>query len=213
MEIHMNVIPCEELTWPEIASLPRDMPLILPLGKGYDLSSLENLLGVRDVGILPGIPFGWQGSRLEVQPQIFVELVRRLVYNLVEDGFTNIILLTPGVEMLPEVRTIHLPCPEEPALFDGNADREKVIILPIGHTEQHALHAPLCTDTVIIEAVAQGTAQAVPTQALCLPVFPYGVSTHRRSFPGTLMQVGVPLRTSGCPWWIAWWTPVSGVST
>ena len=143
MEIHMNVIPCEELTWPEIASLPRDMPLILPLGKGYDLSSLENLLGVRDVGILPGIPFGWQGSRLEVQPQIFVELVRRLVYNLVDDGFTNIILLTPGVEMLPEVRTIYLPCPEEPALFDGNADREKVIILPIGHTEQHALHALL----------------------------------------------------------------------
>ena len=60
-----------------------------------------------------------------------------------------------------------------------------MLILPIGHTEQHGYHAPLCTDTLIIEAIGQGTALVVPDQALCLPVFPYGVSTHRRSFPGT----------------------------
>ena len=26
----------DELTWPEVAELPRDVPLILPLGRGYD---------------------------------------------------------------------------------------------------------------------------------------------------------------------------------
>jgi creatinine amidohydrolase len=64
-------------------------------------------------------------------------------------------------------------------------DIEKVVILPVGHIEQHGYHAPLSTDTLIIDAIGHGTADAVPEQAVCLPVFPYGVSTHRRSFPGT----------------------------
>ena len=44
---------------------------------------------------------------------------------------------------------------------------------------------PLATDTLIIEAIGQGTAKAASGYATCLPVYPYGVSTHRRSFPGT----------------------------
>jgi creatinine amidohydrolase len=113
-----------------------------------------------------------------------------LVYNLVEDGFTNIHLLTVGIEPLPEIKTIHLPCLEGHPLLDISHDKEKIVILPIGHTEQHGHHAPLCTDTTIIEAVAQGTAEAASSQALCLPVFPYGVSSHRRSFPGTFSVGG-----------------------
>jgi len=60
------------------------------------------------------------------------------------------------------------------------------VIIPIGHTEQHGLHLPLSTDTLIIEAIGQGTATATPELATCLPAFPYGASTHRASFAGTL---------------------------
>jgi creatinine amidohydrolase len=112
-------------------------------------------------------------------------MVRGLVANLLEDGFTRVYLLSAETEPLPDIPTLHLPQKESPGLFAPEKDREKVVIAPIGHTEQHGLHAPLSTDTLIIEAVGQGTVQAVPEQAVCLPVFPYGVSTHRRSFPGT----------------------------
>jgi creatinine amidohydrolase len=43
----------------------------------------------------------------------------------------------------------------------------------------------LSTDTIIIDAISQACAEAAPHQALSLPVMPYGVSTHRRAFPGT----------------------------
>jgi creatinine amidohydrolase len=39
---------------------------------------------------------------------------------------------------------------------------------------------------LIIEAIGQGAASSVPDQACCLPVMPYGASTHRSSFAGTL---------------------------
>jgi len=76
-------------------------------------------------------------------------------------------------------------------------DYEKVVLIPIGHTEQHGYHAPLSTDTIIIEAIGQGTVHAVPDQAVCLPAFPYGVSTHRRSFPGTFNVGGRAFEDSG----------------
>jgi creatinine amidohydrolase len=66
------------------------------------------------------------------------------------------------------------------------ADTHKVVILPVGHTEQHGHHLPLSTDTLIIDAIAGGTSQAVPQLAFSLPVMPYGASMHRASFPGTL---------------------------
>ena len=62
--------------------------------------------------------------------------------------------------------------------------------MPIGHTEQHGFHLPLSVDTIIIEAIAEGTAAAVPQKAFTLPVMPYGVSTHRPSFAGTLNASG-----------------------
>jgi creatinine amidohydrolase len=45
-------------------------------------------------------------------------------------------------------------------------------------------------DTISIEAVAMGTADAIPDQAYCLPVMPYGVSTHRSSFAATMNAGG-----------------------
>src|SRR3972149_3250930 len=61
---------------------------------------------------------------------------------------------------------------------------------PVGHTEQHARHLPMSTDTLIIEAIALGAASGAPDRAETLPVFPYGASTHRRTFAGTFNMGG-----------------------
>jgi creatinine amidohydrolase len=181
----MTLFRFEELTWPEVSALQRDVPIVLPLGAGYDLTQLPALLGADEIGLLPAIPFGWVGSGLEVRPEIFADLTRNLVSNLLEDGFTRVYTLSPAPILAAGIPTLQLSRKASPALLPADSDREKVVIAPIGHTEQHGYHSPLSTDTIIIEAVGQGTADAVPEDAVCLPVFPYGVSTHRRSFPGT----------------------------
>ena len=189
----------EDLTWPEVADLPRDVPLILPLGSGYDLDELAARLGGPPrVGMLPPFPFGWRASGLELARIILGRYVGNLVRSMGEDGFTRAYLLTPpgedGRPFLPypdagmqiAVRTavgIAEPLPPD-------AERGKVILLPIGHTEQHGYHLPLSVDTHIIDAIARGTAQKAPERAYALPVMPYGVSTHRSSFAGTLSAGG-----------------------
>jgi creatinine amidohydrolase len=181
----------DELTWPEVAALPRETPLLLPLGGVSDPGAVPGLLKAsQPVGILPAIPFGWAGSGLEVRDQVFAALLNNLLGNLLEDGFTSVHVLTPpGLDLGAGIPAVEMPGKSGVPLFLP-ADRDKVVILPIGHTEQHGYHTPLSTDTLIIEAIGQGTAQAVPGQAFSLPVFPYGVSTHRRSFPGTFNAGG-----------------------
>ena len=183
----MNTFCFDELTWPEIAALSRDAKLILPIGNPPDENTLSALFGKSDlVGLLPAIPYGWPGSGLACPAGIFNELVRNIVSNLLEDGFTDLQVLVPlGLELDADIPQIRLPNASRILPYFSEQDLEKVVILPIGHTEQHGYHAPLSTDTLIIEAIGQATAQAVPEQAFFLPVFPYGVSTHRRSFPGT----------------------------
>jgi creatinine amidohydrolase len=181
----------DELTWPEVAALPRTVPLILPLGDGFDLQAVRVALGLPGpIGLLPSIPFGWQGSRLEVPSPVFTTLVRNLVGNLLEDGFVSIRVLLPReLELGSDIPVLLLPqLPADPQ--PASSELEKVVILPIGHTEQHGYHAPLSTDSLIIEAIGKGTAETASHQATCLPVFPYGVSTHRRSFPGTFNAGG-----------------------
>jgi len=181
----------DELTWPEVAALPRNTPLVLPLGSIANPGSVSSLLkATKPVGILPAIPFGWMGSGLEVQFQVFAALVNNLLGNLLEDGFTCVHVMTPpGLDLGPGFPAVELEGMEvSPLALPG--ERDKVVIVPTGHTEQHGYHAPLSTDTLIIEAIARGTAQSVPEQAFSLPVFPYGVSTHRRSFPGTFNAGG-----------------------
>jgi creatinine amidohydrolase len=192
----------DELTWPEVAALGRGTPLLLPLGSMTELESLPALLQTtQPIGILPTIPFGWVGSGLEVQRQVFTALVHNLVGNLLEDGFSCVhVLVPPGLDLGANIPVIvlpppagnpsenHAPCGIFRTIFprgDAAGDLEKVIIIPIGHTEQHGYHAPLATDTLIIESIAQGTERAIPQKAISLPVFPFGVSTHRPSFPGT----------------------------
>jgi creatinine amidohydrolase len=75
-------------------------------------------------------------------------------------------------------------------LLPPDSAHEKVILIPIGHTEQHAYHSPLSTDTLIIEAICNGAAQAAPEVCATLPAYPYGVSTHRRYLAGTFNAGG-----------------------
>jgi creatinine amidohydrolase len=181
----------ETLTWPDVAVLPRSTPLVVPLGEGYVMAQVAAALGNPPrVGLLPALPFGWIGSGLAVPEPVLGHLLSNLLNSLRDDGFSRVYALCPpGLNLglgalaliLPHPGRIN-PAPPLPA----DDDRPKVALIPIGHTEQHGHHLPLCTDTVIIEAIGRGAAAAAPEQAACLPVFPYGVSTHRPAFAGTL---------------------------
>ena len=163
----------DKLTWPDVEALPRATPLIIPLGEAAiseRLAALPNLAG--RASLLPAIPYGWSGSGLEVPPTLLEALLSNLLAGLYEDGFGQAQILGPQRS--------------NGTLLPAEGEQGKVVLIPIGHTEQHAYHLPLSTDTLIIQAIAQGTAAAVPEQAIALPAMPYGVSMHRRAFPGTL---------------------------
>ena len=183
--------PYDELTWPEVAALPRDTPLVIPLGTGYDQDKVSEALSrPQRIALLPPIPFGWRGSGLAVPEPVLTQLVLNLLDSLREDGFSRVYALTPqDMELNLGPNRITLPHATQfqpaPAL-PSDSERGKVILISIGHVEQHGYHLPLSTDNLIIEAIAHGAAATVPTQAFALPTFPYGVSTHRQSFAGTL---------------------------
>jgi hypothetical protein len=51
--------PYENLTWPEVAALPRTTPLLIPLGTDYDPATVARQLGTpAAAGLLPAVPFG-----------------------------------------------------------------------------------------------------------------------------------------------------------
>jgi len=182
----------DELTSPEVPELPHDLPLVLPLGAGYNLQAMSNALGNPPrVGLLPALPFGWRGSSIETPYSIFSAMLRNLLAGLREDGFTRALALAPSNTLLEgDIPRIILPSAEIPIITPAEADHDKVVLIPIGHTEQHARHLPLSTDTIIIEAICAGAVQSAPEACVCLPVYPYGVSMHRRSFAGTLNAGG-----------------------
>lgn len=181
----------EQLTFPEVAALPRSTPLILPFGSGYDTRRLADALGwPEQIGLLPSIPYGWRGSGLEVPAAQLAALAANLVDSLREDGFTRVYALTPqelDLGLGDRRITLFHPHQTSPALpLPPESAHGKVIIVPVGHTEQHAYHLPMSTDTRIISAVGQGAAAQAPDIAFSLPVMPYGVSMHRQAFAGTL---------------------------
>jgi creatinine amidohydrolase len=60
-----------------------------------------------------------------------------------------------------------------------------LVILPVGATEQHALHLPIGVDTFSAVAVAHGV--SAHTGIPVLPALPYGCSLgHSRKWPGTI---------------------------
>jgi creatinine amidohydrolase len=191
----------DELTWDSVADLPRDTPLVLPLGTGYNLDILSEQLGCPSrAGLLPPFPFGWRGSGLELPEAVFVPYIANLLNSLRDDGFTRVYCLAPqGFDLQSAQHSMlnveRLSQPHASAYSSANflppdSERGKVILMPIGHTEQHGFHLPLSVDTVIIEAVARGTVSLLPTRSWAMPVIPYGVSTHRSSFAATLNAGG-----------------------
>jgi creatinine amidohydrolase len=185
-----DVFLFEHLTWPEVAELPRDVPLVLPLGNLDPALALplgNPPMEKGRVGLLPAIPFGWPGSGLTVPLPYLAAYVHNLLECLRQDGFTRLSVLLPeglslGLPSHIEISFSHFA--PSPVQIPDSA-LEKVILLPIGHTEQHGYHLPLSTDSLIIDAIARGTAQAAPERAYALPVMPYGVSMYRAEFAGT----------------------------
>jgi creatinine amidohydrolase len=185
----------DTLTFPEIEALPRVTPLVIPLGQGYSLDRLSGILGDPErVGLLPEIPYGWTGSGLAVPGKVLGALLHNLADSLREDGFSRLYLLTPqDLDLglgLEQIRLFHPSQTSAPAFLPPDHQRSKVIVLPVGHTEQHGYHLPVSTDTLIIASIGQGLAAAAPEQVFSLPVFPYGVSMHRQAFAGTLNSGG-----------------------
>jgi creatinine amidohydrolase len=188
-------LPYDELTWPEVKSLPRDTPMVLPLGIGYPLDQLAQAIGNPPIiYLLPPFPYGWQGSGLAVSQSCLERYLTNLITGLRDDGFINTLLVIPqGLNLNLSTPWIALPrlCEHNDNNYlPPDSERGKVVLIPIGHTEQHGFHLPLSTDTLIIDTIGVGTAASLPDQTTVLPVMPYGVSTHRPSFAGTLNAGG-----------------------
>jgi len=75
----------------------------------------------------------------------------------------------------------HLPWPEVGALRDQNGG---LLLLPLGATEQHGPHLPICTDTLL--ATAACAFASAKTGVPVLPPLAYTVSAgHTAKWPGT----------------------------
>jgi len=215
----VEIIRYEELTFPEVAHLARDVPMLIPLGEadGYDWQAVADRVRGRTrrridrVCVFPGVPFGFRTrqpplQRLAVDPALFRRVLASLIASVKEDGFTRVFVVNgqaPSGFRSRDVPMIHAkwngavgrpapnkggPAPSKAAIEWGhaNVNGNQVALIAAGHTEQHAFHLPLSTDTLIIGAIAEGVERALPETVFRLPTWPYGVSMHRRQFPGTL---------------------------
>jgi creatinine amidohydrolase len=172
----MRIIHYDELTYPEVAALPRKTQLVIPQGE----SPAPNLLARRlkrelgrvpdEVVLLPPLPPGWTAS-----PKTQRRFLSTLRASLRAQGFRSI---------------ANYPFPISNPKSEIKNPQSKIVLMAVGHTEQHGLHLPLSTDTLIIDAIARGVENALPDLILRVPTLPYGVSMHRAQFPGTLSVEG-----------------------
>jgi creatinine amidohydrolase len=68
--------------------------------------------------------------------------------------------------------------------FKARVGKGSVVIWPIGATEEHGDHLPLCTDSIQPERVAEDVAKL--TGALIAPPLRYGNCGSTANFPGTI---------------------------
>lgn len=66
-------------------------------------------------------------------------------------------------------------------------NRQRVVVIcPIAACEQHSLHLPTFTDTILVSAVAQGLEERLTDTVLLLPTLWLGASGHHLRFGATL---------------------------
>jgi creatinine amidohydrolase len=91
---------------------------------------------------------------------------------------------------------------------DAAASAGRVLVVPVGATEQHGPHLPLTTDSDIAVALAQRLLATMPDRVAVAPVVAFGSSGEHQSFAGTL-SVGAPAleaflvelgRSATCTW-------------
>jgi creatinine amidohydrolase len=192
----MQMFNYADLTWPEIEKLPRDWPLLIPLGlDGYDFDSAARYFSAEQVIILPPVPYGFQAGQesplahVAVRPGLLGRLLVGIASRLKSQGFKNIYYLNGHSDQNLKNNRLQIVefSYQEPYKFTWPEDiSRRVVVVSTGHTEQHGYHLPLSTDSLIVDALASRLTLLSPQDVFCLPVWPYGVSTHTREFPGTL---------------------------
>lgn len=65
-------------------------------------------------------------------------------------------------------------------------DREQVVVIPIGGTEQHGPCLPLGTSTFLADALANALNERLGNELLLVPTVPYCVSGQEKAFAGTV---------------------------
>lgn len=67
--------------------------------------------------------------------------------------------------------------------------RDIVVLIPVASCEQHSLHLPVFTDSMIGGEVARRVHEKVPDDVLVLPVQWLGYSQHHARYPGTVTAI------------------------
>lgn len=196
MDGRVQLIRYADLTWPDVAALPRRLPLVIPLGEeDYDFDAAARALRSEAIGLLPPVPYGFSRPSatidLAVRPSLLRRVLRGVAQGLHAQGFENVVFLDGhGVARRARARGLRFlkgftrrtsKVPTLPPDLGG-----RVVVVSTGHTEQHGLHLPLETDTRIVAAIGDGLAGVASDRTAVLPPWPYGVSTHTRQFAGTL---------------------------
>lgn len=192
----MEIINYAELTWPEVAELPRQIPMFVPIGhEAYDFTAVMQKYDMEEVVVLPAVPYGFQSQSgahladLYVRPGLFHRVLAGIQRELKGQGFSQVLFINGhGDQQLRNtyLNVLDFPC-QGIQEVNWPADLSKrVVVISTGHTEQHGHHLPLNTDSLIVEALANRLSKLAPQEVFYLPVWPYGVSTHTREFPATL---------------------------
>jgi creatinine amidohydrolase len=114
---------------------------------------------------------------LGIRRELYIQGFQRVVFL---KGYGDLGIKARDLEFIqtPTLSQVHSSWPEQL--------NNRVIVVSTGHTEQHGYHLPLSTDSLIVERLSKGIQDKISQEVFCLPVWPYGVSTHTREFPATL---------------------------
>src|SRR5512136_500672 len=114
--MRMKTVVYADLSYPEIAALPRDAALVIPLGAGpHDFEDVGRKLQAETLVVLPAIPYGFPGAGEGILGELGVGrgILRRVVLaiqrELTKQGFKRITLLDAhNVHALLSTDAFHL---------------------------------------------------------------------------------------------------------